>query len=127
MRYCPGPQIKRNCSSCHFLFKSDGHCLSGKPESVLVAYTRNSNVEVNIIFMASLFQIMHLQFGMSSSLHYVVSTLLGITDSLSKHEWADETLYEVRGCTTSTECICSEAPRKSRENIAKGVSLKYFI
>ncbi|XP_065897466.1 BRCA1-associated RING domain protein 1-like isoform X2 [Dysidea avara] len=43
-----------------------------------------------------------------------------ITDSLSKNEWADETLYEVRGCTTSTECICSEAPRKSRENLAKG-------
>jgi len=47
----------------------------------------------------------------------------GITDSLSKNEWVDETLYEVRGCTTSTECICSEAPRKSRENFAKGVSV----
>ena len=50
-------------------------------------------------------------------------TTPGITDSLSKNEWADETLYEVRGCTTSTECICSEAPRKSRENLAKGVSM----
>lgn len=51
----------------------------------------------------------------------------GIADSLSKNEWADETLYEVKGCTTSTETISSEAPRKSRENFAQGVSTTKYI
>jgi len=47
----------------------------------------------------------------------------GITDSLSKNEWVDETFYEVKGCVTSMETICSQAPKKSRENLAQGVSM----
>ena len=52
--------------------------------------------------------------------------VVGITDSLSKNEWVDETLYEVKGCITSTETICSQAPKKSRENLAQGVSIYVY-